>query len=200
MEPPGAPPRIHKTWPLSPWSLIKWCVGRAQPQRQVLGANRLRRAGLNSPEVVQPLRIDFARRRFSLELIYVPGSSALELLRAGSLSERDMRRVAAAIGSLVPQIASARLFHRDLKLSNIIVQRGDGAPVIWLIDPVGVRLGRRRTEEITRMLHRLASEPVVMNITIPRAAALAVLLHALRPLAPAERREVLRRLRQHRPH
>jgi tRNA A-37 threonylcarbamoyl transferase component Bud32 len=197
---PGFAPRIRKVWPITPWTLIKYCFGIAQPQRQVRGANRLHKAGLATPAVVQPLTIEFTHGRLILELAYAEGESALDMLRADSINGTRMMECAAAIGSLVPQIADARLFNRDLKLSNLIVQDVDGQWIIWLIDPVGVRLGRNRIEELTRMLHRLASEPVVMGIAIPRAAAAVVLLSALRQVAPAERREVLRRLRQRRPH
>ena len=200
IEAPGMPSRIRKTWPISPWTLMKYCVGRSQPQRQVRGAKRVRRAGLKTPDIVQPLRIEFTKGRLSLELAYVNGESALDLLRKGSLDASSMRACAAGIGAIVPKIAAAGYFNRDLKLSNLIAQRDSNAWIIWLIDPVGVRLGRRRLEEVTRMLHRLASEPLVMNIPIPRAAATIVLLSALRPLKPADRTEVLRRLRQHRPH
>lgn len=199
-HPPGSALRTRKVWPISLWILLKCVFGIAQPQRQVRGAKRLRAAGLATPAILQPLRIDFRSRILSLELAHAEGQTALQALLDGQLSVQQMMACAAAIGALVPRIADAKLFNRDLKLSNLIVFEEDDGWLVWLIDPVGVRLQRNRTEELTRMLHRLASEPEVMSIAIPGAVRVALMHSALTPMSRAERREVLRRLREHRPH
>lgn len=193
---PGAPARLRKTWPLNPWMLLKVLFGIAQSQRQVRGAKRIRAAGVRTPDVTQGTRLHLRPLCVSIELNFAEGTSALDLLKAGVSIERQ-RMLGRAIGAIVPTLANARLFNRDLKLSNIIVDESD---IVWMIDPVGVRLQRDRVEEITRMVHRLASEPVNLNVAMLRAGVLAVLRSALRPLAASERREVLRRLREHRPH
>lgn len=199
-QPPGSGPRTRKVWPITLWTLVKFGIGIAQAQRQVRGAMRLRRAGLDTPAILQPLRLEFTRRQLSLELAHAEGQTALQVLLDQTLSDRDMVACASAIGALVPRIADAKLFNRDLKLSNLIVHNEGEAWRVWIIDPVGVRLQRDRTEELTRMLHRLASEPEVMEFVIPRGPRMALMHSALRPMAPQERREVLRRLREHRPH
>jgi hypothetical protein len=48
---PGEQPRTLKSWPLTPLLLVKLALGIAQPQRQLRGARRVARAGIQTPEV-----------------------------------------------------------------------------------------------------------------------------------------------------
>ncbi len=197
---PGEGPRTLKTWPVTIELLFKIVLGIAQPQRQILGAKRLARAGVDSATVCSSWR--FVRRDrqsfIQLELDYVPGPSALEALREGNLNQAERRSSAAAIGRIVAKLAVAGLFHRDLTLTNLIVKEASGPAQICVVDTVGVRRIRRPVLEIARMLERLAVQPDFNRIPVPRTVWMPLLLAATRPLAPATRQAVLRTLKRHR--
>ncbi len=91
--------------------------------------------------------------------------------------------------------AGAGLFHRDLKLSNLIFGAADGEGGIWLIDTVGIRRMRRRDEEIARMLERVAVQALGYGLPLARESWMPALFNALRPQSPQTRRAVLRRLK-----
>lgn len=134
-----------------------------------------------------------------LELEYLPGRSALELLCDETLCDADRRSAAAAIGRVVARLVEVGLFHRDLKLSNLILDDSIGQIEVWLIDTVGVRLMRRRVAQTARMLERLAVQPAVRGIDLSPAEWMPTMRHALRPLAADTRRAVVRWLKARRP-
>ncbi len=198
---PGQAPRTVKTWPLGLATLAKLILGIAPVQRQVRGQRRLAAASIQSPPPSHRWRVVRRRRRFAIELDleFVPGRSALELVKdPTAIADLSVvRSVAATLGQLVARMTEARLFNRDLKLSNIIVaeQGAPSEPAVWLIDPVGVGPMRRPIRQIERMLERLSVEPVSLSLPLPREAVFNVLLNALRPLPATTRRAVVRRLR-----
>ena len=198
---PGEGSRTLKTWPVTIELLFKIVLGIAQPQRQILGAKRLARAGVDPATVCGSWRFVRRDRRsfIQLELDYVPGPSALEALREQNLSQAERRWAAAAVGRIVAKLAVAGLFHRDLTLTNLIVKETSEPAQICVVDTVGVRRIRRPVPEIARMLERLMVQPDFNRIPVPRTVWMPLLLAAMRPLAPTTRQAVLRTLRRHRP-
>jgi tRNA A-37 threonylcarbamoyl transferase component Bud32 len=197
---PDGPLRTVKTWPCTLAARGKLLLGIAQVQRQVRGQRRLAAAGVSSPAPVGPWRIVRGEQGsvIELELEFVDGRPVLDLLEPPA-AETAATHAAAGLGRLVARLARARLFNRDIKLSNVIVVDPDATePALWIIDPVGVRPMRRVTEETERMIERLAVEPVRHGWTIPRGAAVVALLNALRGTSRDRRRAVLRRLRARR--
>lgn len=188
--------RTLKRWPISPFLLLKLAMGIAQPQRLIRGGRRLARAGIRTASPVDGW--SFQWRGWppvvELELVYVPGRSGLEWARVASVDDRLRRRHGVAIGRVVAELAGAGLFHRDLKLSNLIFGDADGED-LWLIDTVGIRRMRRRDEEIARMLERVAVQALGYGLPLARASWMPALLNALRPQPPQTRRAVLRRLK-----
>ena len=197
---PGEEPRTLKTWPVTIELLFKIVLGIAQPQRQIRGAKRLARAGVDPATVCGSWRFVRRDRRsfIQLELDYVPGPSALEALREQNLSQAEQRWAAAAVGRIVAKLAVAGLFHRDLTLTNLIVKEASEPAQIRVVDTVGVRRIRRPVPETARMLERLVVQPDFNHIPVPRMVWMPLLLAAMRPLAPATRQAVLRTLKRHR--
>ena len=197
---PGEEPRTLKTWPVTIELLFKIVLGIAQPQRQIRGAKRLARAGVDPATVCGSWRfVRRDRRSFvQLELDYVPGPSALEALCEQNLSQAEQRWAAAAVGRIVAKLAVAGLFHRDLTLTNLIVKEASEPAQICVVDTVGVRRIRRPVPEIARMLERLGVQPDFNRIPVPRTVWMPLLLAAMRPLAPTTRQAVLRTLKRHR--
>ncbi|MHC4211047.1 MAG: BUD32 family EKC/KEOPS complex subunit [Planctomycetota bacterium] len=208
---PGEQPRTLKSWPLTPLLLVKLALGIAQPQRQLRGARRVARAGIPTAEVCC-LKLAWGRPRpagprklrghgrpqVEIELGWVEGSSAYDLVSSGSLSPSDRRRTSAAVGRVVAKLVEAGLFNRDLKLSNLIVDFSAGRADVWLIDTVGIRRLRRPEPEIARMLERLAVQPARGGIALTPPVWMPAMRHALGGLAAVTRRAVVRRLQAHR--
>jgi hypothetical protein len=138
-----------------------------------------------------------------LELEYAPGRTAWEILaglEAGEWPDPDLLLGgAASLGRLVAQLTEARLFHRDIKLANVIVDERTVPPRLWVIDTVGVRRMRKAVAEVERMIGRCALQPLRMDAALARAVRIRMLLNALRPLASEQRRAVLQRLRRRPP-
>jgi hypothetical protein len=223
---PGEQPRTLKTWPLTPLLLVKLALGIAQPQRQLRGARRLARAGIPTAEVYG-MRVAWSRpgpgwprkqrgprspqgcrdrsehgrsRRpqVEIELAWVEGGSAYDLVSSESLSVSDRRRASAAVGRAVARLIEAGLFNRDVKLSNLVVGSTGQRPEVWLIDTVDIRRLRRPAVEIARMLERLAVQPARSGIALTRPSWVPAMRHALRGLPGATRRAVVRQLQAHR--
>ena len=196
---PGEDPRTVKTWSLGPWLVFKMFLGISQPQRQNRGARRLRQAGVNTPGSRPGWRVSFHGLLpvLAAELDYVPGETALRLLGDELVSDSIKCRSARAVGGTVARLIQAGLFNRDLKLTNLIVDRSGAEPIVWMIDPVGVRRMRDEVAETVRMLDRLAVQPLFYGVPLPRSVVIATLLTALRPLGRVERRAVVGRLRRY---
>ncbi len=193
---PGEEPRTIKCWALTPWLLFKLLLGIGQPQRQVGGAQRLRRAGLSTPPIVGGWRMRWRGRPvIEVELVWVEGRAALDMARDEALGQTDLEPLSRSIGRIVAGMSSAGLFNRDLKLANIIVG-DDGA--VSQIDTVGVRSSRRRVRETARMVERLGVQLPVMGTRLTRAAWVPALREALRPLSRSQRRAAVQWLQAHR--
>ena len=199
---PGELSRTLKVWSLGPWTLVKLVLGIAQPQRQVRGTRRLLEAGIPTPRCLGRLRVGLHRRRpvISLELEYAPGRTAWELVarEPGPQGPDDRLLLACArrLGELVARLAAAGIFHRDIKLTNVVVDTAPPEPAVSVIDTVGVRKMRRPGVEVERMLERFAIQPVVVALHLSRSLRLSVVHNALRPLPGSVRREVIERLRR----
>lgn len=201
-QPPGQPLRTVKIWPLGPAMALKLLLGIAQPQRQIRGMRRLRRLGINTPANIGSWRIRRRGGRYAVELTleYAPGQSAWEIASdAGDIQRPDdacLLHAARSIGRIVHILGQGGVFHRDLKLSNVVIDFATAKhPTIWLIDPVGVRAMRQRIREYGRMLERLAVQPLGFEPSLARRIRIAVLRSALRPLPAHDRRGVCRELR-----
>ena len=196
---PGEGRRIVKCWPLTPLRAIKMLVGLSQPQRQIRGARRLAPTAIATPRPCGSWRL--SRRDLMptvvIELEYAPGETAWAMLNDETLGEAVRRRAARAVGSLVAEFRRARLFNRDLKLTNLIVQWAGDEPVVRVIDPVGVRRMRDSVLQTERMLERLAVLPLYHRLPLSRGMVMAAVRSALTGLPSAKRRAVLRRLRSH---
>jgi hypothetical protein len=195
---PGEQPRTLKSWPLTPLLLAKLVLGIAQPQRQIRGARRVARAGIPTAEVCGRRLVWGRPPRVEIELAWVPGDSAFELVAPARLNDADRRGASAAVGRLVARLVEAGLFNRDLKLSNLIVDFSAGRADVRLIDTVGIRRLRRREIEIARMLERLAVQPARGGIALTPPAWMPAMRHALGGLGAVTRRAVVRRLQAHR--
>jgi hypothetical protein len=195
---PGEQPRTLKSWPLTPLLLAKLALGIAQPQRQLRGARRAARAGIMTAEVCG-WRICWRRPRawMELELTWVPGRCAIDLAVEGG-PDGSQRRASAAVGCVVARLVEGGLFNRDLKLSNLIVDGGEGATAVWMIDTVGIRRLRRPAVEIARMLERLAVQPAERGIVLSPPMWVPAMRRALAGLPAVTRRAVVRRLKEHR--
>ncbi|HMN95683.1 MAG TPA: lipopolysaccharide kinase InaA family protein [Phycisphaerales bacterium] len=191
--------RTVKAWPMTPGIQLRVLFGASQPQRHARAARRLAAAGVPTPQILSGpavVRRDGARL-LQIELEHVEGSNALEVFLRGDASERAA--AASAVAELLRRLVDARLFNRDLKLSNIVIateRRGSpfGAlseppprPSGWLLDPVAIRRMRRPRHETARMLERLAIELRERGLAIPKALA-APVIGAARAALPGRRR------------
>lgn len=191
---PGEGPRTLKSWPLTPLLLLKLALGIAQPQRHARGAKRVARAGIPTPEICRWGKAQ-GDLRVELELVWLPGRDAFDLMSAVELTEPQCRRASAAVGGIVHALIAAGLFNRDLKLSNLIVDLNSRRAAIWLIDPVDVRPLRKPVDQIARMLERLGVQPVRSNVPFPPPVWIPAIRRALAGLPVATRRAVIQRLR-----
>tara|TARA_Y100000589_G_scaffold60999_1_gene52067 strand:- start:20340 stop:21011 length:672 start_codon:yes stop_codon:yes gene_type:complete len=199
VERPGEASRTAKYWPVTLWSAAKHCIGISQPARQLRGARRLAAIGVATPQVVDGPTVVSARSRrlYRLELEYVPGSTVMECLEESSHDTATCRSVARQLGVVIRLISGAGLLHRDLRLSNVIVEAAADGPVVWVIDPVGVRRCGNGLMAIARMLERLDVE-LRRRRAIARGAWREVVRSALSELSAADRRAVFAQLRAHR--
>ena len=192
---PGGGVTTLKSWPLLFKPLLTLPVGMAQAQRQARGARRLIDLGVPTPPIVSGPSL--AGLTVRLELQWVPGSTALEVLRSGELDPESLRAAASCMGTHVATIASGGFMHRDLKLSNVIIERAEDGVRPWIIDTVGVRRCASTSGAVYRMLERLLAE-IRREGELVALVRPAVVRGALRPLSRPIRRAVCERLRAHR--
>lgn len=192
----GQSPVTLKRWPLTASLIFKLGLGIAQPQRQRRGARRLLRAGVRTPPPRGPLRLRRRPWRIELEHDYIEGRTALELLhdRTQPLERAHWRTLGRAVGEAVAKIAAAGLLHRDLKLSNIVVDTHE-PPRAWFIDPVGVRRAVDPAGRFVRMFDRLAIEPTNRGFDLPAWQWQPVVRAALAKLPRSTRRTIIARVR-----
>lgn len=92
-----------------------------------------------------------------LAMEMLPGKSLLEHMAEGDLSVRQEHAVARVLGEQIHEMIQAKLFNRDHKPSNLIVQNIEPAEVA-LIDTVGV-CKKRKVGLDDKMLAALLTEP-----------------------------------------
>jgi tRNA A-37 threonylcarbamoyl transferase component Bud32 len=128
--------------------LMRWVTGERyldpeRPFRELILSAFLRRAGIETPQVVAARArpalgggwyLDLVSRRIedALDLGYLLG-----LARAGELDERVRRRLLTATGALVRRLHRHGCLHADLTPTNLLVEAGvlEGAPPrLWVID------------------------------------------------------------------
>ena len=126
---------------------------------------------------------------------FINGLTASEYLAESDVSVDLV--MANGLGEAVSILAHAGLRHRDLKLSNIVVQPESSR--IWFIDPVGVVGDRSLVNSIVCMLDRLDVEMRDGLVPRPSGVSLVVLRSAIRGLSRDDRRAVLRQLRTRHP-
>ena len=208
IEIPGRGLTTLKRWPIT-WKL-RWksLFNLSQPQRQLSGAWKLLTAGVNSPQPTTPVyRSD---HYFQLEMPYITGSTAFDLLKSGSddtLVEQYF--IARELGKIVHRLASSQLRHRDFKLENVVVKPASESqqhPTLWLIDPVGILFCRSQLDAIVYMLDRLAIQPLNEGIPLPFSLQVICIRSALGPISGQSRKAFFQKLRKqlkrstHKPH
>ncbi|MHC4991595.1 MAG: BUD32 family EKC/KEOPS complex subunit [Planctomycetota bacterium] len=188
---------VVKTWPLTPALLLELMLGVGQPQRQVRGAALTRRAGIDTPARRGRYRLSRHGLRPVIELRHehVAGETALLVACEGRAAEVSW--LADACGRLVRLYRLAGVFHRDLKLDNLIVESDRRR--LWLVDTVGVRRQRDPLIETARMLERLDVQLRERRATVSLSLRLAAMRAALQGLSGPQRRAVLRHLRERPP-
>lgn len=198
VEPPGQSQRTVKSWPLTPLMALKMLLWQAQPQRQLRGARTLARLLINTPQPIGRWRVrrDGWRLLVQIELRFVPGRSALEMLHDGEVNEQLGRRCGQQIGRIVRTLAGAGVLHRDLKLNNIVIAQPQAQPEVWVLDTVGVRPMMDRCRALLRMFDRLLVQATDQPVTKRRWAWAPLLREALADLSRPQRRAVLRQLRE----
>lgn len=195
---PGEEPRTLKSWPLTLPAAAKLIVGGAQAQRQRRSARRTARLKIPTPD---PAGRCVVRRRggrwlIELELRYVPGRSVLEILRGGDVDARLAGAAGRQLAHIVRTLADAGFTHRDLTISNCVIQDATDGPVVWLIDTVGIRRTRDRLKGMIRMIERLSALAVWRPAARPPWVWTPFLREVFRGLPTGERRETLRILRR----
>lgn len=139
----------------------------------------------------------------SLAMRRVEGPTLLEAI-ANPPSELSARSaLARAAGDLVARVLAAGLFNRDQKPSNIIVARRDGdqsadAPVLVVIDPVGVRPRGITSARVARrrMLFSLIVEPIGCGIDVPMRPRMEAMHACVSRLAGSDRSTTRRVVRE----
>lgn len=205
---PGRGLTTLKRWPIT-WKL-RWksLFNQSQPQRQLSGAWKLLTAGVNTPQPATPVyRSD---HYYQLEMPYVPGSTAFELLHSDSdYTLVEQRYIARELGKIVHRLANSHIRHRDFKLENVIVKPASESrqhPTLWLIDPVGILFCRSQLNAIVYMLDRLAIQPINEGIPLPFSLQVICIRSALGPISGQLRKTFFRMLRKqlnhsiHKPH
>lgn len=139
---------------------VRFLLRLSPLDREVFGAQMLAAIGVVTAE---PWAIGVARGSVgTLQCVVttlVPGESLLELIAAGGRNVRRDHEIAEEVGAQVAHFFACGVYNRDHKPSNLIVTGGagaDGGPVIAVIDPAGVRRGKRPKS----MLASLVIEPL----------------------------------------
>ena len=131
-----------------------------------------------------------------LEMPFIEGHTALDQLQEAW--PPDAMDLAGKLGRITGELAAAGLRHRDLKLSNVVVE--DRSRDIWLIDPVGVVPDKDFVKSLACMLERLDVEiRIGFTGNVPQLSSLrrVTLRAAIRSLERDHRRAVLQQLRAH---
>lgn len=167
-------------------------LGRTKLARQWRGAELLIEHQLPTVEPVLMWSGRSAKGHHAETLVMerVVGETLLKRFARADMSVRRQHRLAEAVAGLTGRLASAGLFNRDHKPSNIIVCDGadNGRTSLVLIDTGGVtRLGSRDPD---RMLFNLIVE-LVGTGTLPRRA---VLMQGLGAYMDAARRPIRREI------
>lgn len=187
-----------KRWPIS-WKLRCQSLFRqAQPQLQSIGAWRLLKVGVNTPQPATP--VYSVEGFYQLEMPFIEGSTIYDLLKSPSISpQAEQALIARELGKIVGRLAQSHLRHRDLKLENVIVkpaQTEQDKPSLWLIDPVGIRWCLSVEKSIICMLDRLAIQPLVEEIPLPLSLQIICIRSATRNLERQRRKRFFRKLRK----
>ncbi len=172
-----------------PLEWLKRLLRVSRGWRQWRGVPRLIAAGVRSPAplVLAAERTECGTREW-LVMDAARGRSLIEHLAdfhacRGVVGVRAQHDLARAMARLLRELDRARLYNRDHKPSNIIVNslgQGGSPPTFSLIDTVAIRRGRRPD----RMLHSLYVEPLGLGIPPRRALAMRVIHELVRLECP----------------
>lgn len=126
--------------------LLRWLTGArfadpARPFRELALSERLRHAGLATPEVLAARARRAALFGWELALVTrrVAGARDLGALlgayRRGELEHARLRAALRACGRAVSALHAAGFLHADLNPNNLLVdERAEGEPAVWTID------------------------------------------------------------------
>ncbi|WP_339733688.1 hypothetical protein [uncultured Gimesia sp.] len=194
---PGRGLTTLKRWPIS-WKL-RWksLFKQSQPQRQLTGAWKLLTAGINTPQPVTP--VYRSGEFFQLEMPFIEGSTAFDLLKSGSdYTHAEQCLIARELGTIVQKLALSHLRHRDLKLENVVVKPANQVqpkPTLWLIDPVGIRACWSPLTAIVYMLDRLAIQPIHEQVPLPISLQIICIRSAVNSISRSQRTLFFQKLR-----
>jgi tRNA A-37 threonylcarbamoyl transferase component Bud32 len=169
--------------------------------RQATGIARVRRCRVPAATayaLVRGVNAD-GQRVEALIMERVEGPTLLRAASERSLDSRATRLLLDRLGHDIGAMASAGVFNRDHKPSNIILSRSeDGSPLPVLIDTADIRR-RSRDQAMVRMLAKLLIETIGTSVAtsareqvrLARSAADgASWEHGLRELIDAVRQEI----------
>lgn len=157
---------------------VRFVLRLSPLDREVFGAQMLAAMGVATAE---PIAIGMARggggMLHCVLAAEVAGRSLIELLAGPACGVRREHAIADAVGVQIAHFFACGVYNRDHKPSNLIVTGGgdgrDDAPVIAVIDPAGVRRGKKPKS----MMASLVIEPMGCGC-VPRRALMMRTLHA----------------------
>lgn len=128
--------------------LARWLTGARysdpeRPFRELVLSSSLRRAGIQTPQVVGARARKAPGGGWYLDLITRRVENAVDLgfllgaARTGEFDEMELRRLLVATGGLVSRLHRHGCLHADLTPTNILFERREDeqqAPSLWVID------------------------------------------------------------------
>jgi len=116
---------------------IKYALHRSRAKRNLINAQKLKSLGIKTFDIfaIVENRFGFLKGRSYLICSHLKGTDARTYYALDAVLDPQWQMVAKNIVSMINNLSKARVSHRDLNLSNIIII--DNQP--WLIDLDGMR-------------------------------------------------------------
>jgi hypothetical protein len=186
-------------------------LGMGRASNQVLMAERLRSAGVPTPEIlaVGAKRVAGPLCAHAIVSRELPGARNLLEVAEGAPSGRVRRELLVACAELVRRMHEAGFLHADLNVGNLVLEQRDGVPVLNVVDLDRGRFrkgggARRRREGLARLLRsyekwiaprlRLTGREEILFLRHYAGADRALLRRLARSLSCSRWRTRLRRI------